>query len=245
MTERSQPPAKPIETVLVCYTQASFDALEKRSADPQEEEEPAEEVARTRYIATLAERLTAGLQAAGCTAETVRVPQRSFVPRDITKAAFAWRMLDLKESNGRPIDLALCLDFPAWSLQHPRKYIWLTALPNFVTRSRVTLPSPHQGGARPVEADYATVLRLKRDDRQTEQAQAVAALLQAERRGLSEAYRLLAGSRPVAEELSRRGLQVEFNPLPADLKSDPSGPQWQAPLRRLLEIGNHPKPPQA
>src|SRR5690348_1270710 len=121
MSGKIQPEMPSIETVLVCYTQASFDELEK--SDEASDEEPPEEMARTRYLAELALQLTSALQTAGCTAEIVRIPQTSFSPRDISKAAFAWRILDLKESNGRPVDLALCLDFPAWSLQHPNKWV--------------------------------------------------------------------------------------------------------------------------
>src|SRR3954471_2417799 len=106
MSSKSQPEKSSIETVLVCYTQATFDELEP----PHDltDEESTEEVIQARYLAKLAAQLTTALQAAGCTAEIVRVPQTSFSPRDISKAAFTWRMLDLKESNGRPIDLALC-----------------------------------------------------------------------------------------------------------------------------------------
>lgn len=233
MSDKTRPEKPSIETVLVCYTQASFDELEKPGNSP--EEEPSEELAHARYLAKLAGQLTAALQAAGCTAEIVRLPQTSFAPRDISKAAFAWRILDLKESNGRPIDLALCLDFPAWSLQHPRKWIWLTSLPNFVTRSRITRPPVTTSPPDLPKTDFP---QLVLNDLQTEQAQAVAALLQAERRGLAEAYRLLAGSRPVAEELARRGLQVDFNPFPPDLASDPAGPEWQTPVKRLLGIKN-------
>jgi hypothetical protein len=231
MSDKTQSEKPTIETVLVCYTQASFDELEKPGNSP--EQEPAEELARARYLARLATQLTTALQAAGCTTEIVRVPQTSFAPRDISKAAFAWRILDLKESNGRPIDLALCLDFPAWSLQHPRKWVWLTSLPNFIMRSRITRPTVTTA---PPDLPKTDSPQIVLNDLQAEQAQAVASLLQAERRGLAEAYRLLAGSRPVAEELARRGLQVDFNPLPPDLASDPSGPDWQTAIKRLLGV---------
>jgi hypothetical protein len=231
MSEKLQPEKKPIETVLVCYTQVSFDELDMRPVDSPEDETA--EPSRARYLVTLAERLAVSLQTAGCTAEIVRVPQTSFTPRDISKAAFTWRILDLQESNNRPVDLVVCLDFPAWSLQHPRKCAWLTALPNFVTRSRLARPQLPD----PPVTTYLYATPLQQADLQAEQSQAVGALLQAERRGLAESYRLLAGSRPVAEELARRGLHVEFNPLPGDLSIDPSGPVWQTAIRRLLAVG--------
>lgn len=200
--------AKKIKTVLVCYTQATFDQFE---SPPDDEIEPVEEATRARQLPLLAENLIKVLQAAGCTAEIVRLPQRSFASRDISKAAFAWRLIDLKESNGQPIDMALCLDFPAWSLQHPNKCVWLTSLPNFIVRGR----------------------RLAPDDNQ---AKTIMGLLQAERLGLAESRRLLAGSRPVAEELARRGLQVEFNPLPVNLGLPATDLQWQNPIKRLLKL---------
>lgn len=228
-----------IETVLVCYTQATFDQFEERpgeSQDEGDEQADAQEANRCRYLAKLAERLTAALQATGRTAEIVKLPQRSFSPRDISKAAFAWRILDLKESNGRPIDLALCLDFPSWSLQHPRKWVWLTAMPNFILRSRSGPPQSNFGPPQvePEVNPNPKLIRLQRTDREAENAQAVAALLLAERRGLAEARRLLVGTRPVAEELARRGLQAEFHPLPPNLDIPPADPQWQTSLNRIF-----------
>ncbi len=228
MSAESQP--KRIETILVAQTQATFDRLEKRPDDPEEETGSQEAAELAHYRATLALALVAALRAAGRTAEIVRVLQRSFIPRDISKAAFAWRLIDLKESNARPVDLIICLDFPAWSLQHPAKCCWLTTLPNFVVRSRSML-SP--GNFSP--PDSATkLISLERSDRQVEDAKAIAGLLQAERRGLAESRRLLAATRPLAEEMARRGLQVEFNPVPADLTVAPTDPLWQSAIKRLL-----------
>lgn len=223
-----------IETVLVALTQMTFDRLESRPAsntetDWETEAGEQQEIDQAHYRLALAHAIVEALRSAGRTAEIVRVPQRSFVPRDISKAAFAWRLIDLKESNGRPVDLVVCLDFPAWSLQHPAKCCWLTALPNFVTRSRsVVSPGdyPTGGVSRPIS--------LARSDRQAEDAKAIAGLLQAERRGLAESRRLLAANRPLAEELARRGLQVEFNPVPPDLAVLPDDPLWKAALKRLL-----------
>lgn len=224
-------PPKRIETILVAQTQATFDRLEKRPDDPEDESGSQEAAELAQYRSKLAQALVEALRAAGRTAEIVRVPQRSFMPRDISRAAFAWRLIDLKESNGRPIDLVICLDFPAWSLQHPAKCCWLTSLPNFVVRSRSMLSpgdfSPHDSAAK--------FIHLERSDRQVEDAKAIAGLLQAERRGLAESRRLLAATRPLAEEMARRGLQVEFNPVPPDLTAAPTDPLWQAAVKRLLK----------
>lgn len=200
-----------IKTVLVCYTQATFDQLTPGPNEVESEAEQGEEEAQARRVAQTANDLTAALKAAGLTAEIARVPQRSFAPRDVAKAAFGWRLLDVTESNGVKIDLVVCLDFPAWSVGHPNKVCWLLSLPNFVMRRR--------GGSPPATGPG------------NEQAQTVASLLQAERRGLSEAKRLLAGSREIAQELARSGLQIEYNPWPA---TPPDSPEWQAAIQRLL-----------
>ena len=39
--------------------------------------------------------------------------------------AAAWRLLDLSESNGRPIDLVIATKFPTYFARHPRKVAWL------------------------------------------------------------------------------------------------------------------------
>jgi hypothetical protein len=228
-------PLPKIETVLVALTQVTYDRLKNRVAEGTDEVAEAEagtpeHIDQANHRAALAQALVEALRTAGRTAETVRVPQRSFVPRDISKAAFAWRLIDLQESNDRPVDLVICLDFPAWSLQHPAKLCWLTALPNFVTRSR-SMISP---GDYPVSPSSRPI-SLARSDRQAEDAKAISGLLQAERRGLAESRRLLAATRPLAEELARRGLQVEYNPIPPDLTVAPTDPLWKAALKRLLK----------
>jgi glycosyltransferase involved in cell wall biosynthesis len=76
-----------------------------------------------------AERLSAGLVAAlrgrGLAAELVTVPFQ-WAPRDrILRSALAWRLLDLSQSNGRPIDLVIATKFPSYALRHDRKLVWL------------------------------------------------------------------------------------------------------------------------
>src|SRR5438445_192895 len=39
--------------------------------------------------------------------------------------AFLWRLLDLEESNGRPIDAVIATKFPSYAVRHPRKVVWL------------------------------------------------------------------------------------------------------------------------
>lgn len=95
---------RPIRTVAVCHPQIPF-------ADGG------------------AERLAAGLVEAlrgrGLAAELVTVPFQ-WVPRDrILRSALAWRLLDLAQSNGRPIDLVIATKFPSYAVRHERKVVWL------------------------------------------------------------------------------------------------------------------------
>ena len=39
--------------------------------------------------------------------------------------AFLWRLLDLEEADGRPIDLVIATKFPSYVVRHPNKVVWL------------------------------------------------------------------------------------------------------------------------
>ena len=39
--------------------------------------------------------------------------------------AFLWRLLDLTEADGRPIDLVIATKFPSYGVRHPNKVVWL------------------------------------------------------------------------------------------------------------------------
>jgi glycosyltransferase involved in cell wall biosynthesis len=39
--------------------------------------------------------------------------------------AFLWRLLDLEEANGRPIDAVIATKFPSYVVRHPNKVVWL------------------------------------------------------------------------------------------------------------------------
>jgi glycosyltransferase involved in cell wall biosynthesis len=62
----------------------------------------------------------------GYLAEVVSLPFACHPREEILAHAAAWRLLDLSESNGRPIDLAIGTRFPAYCMRHPRKVAWLT-----------------------------------------------------------------------------------------------------------------------
>lgn len=65
------------------------------------------------------------LRAHGYLAELVSLPFKWYPKTEILPHAAAWRLLDLSESNGRPIDLAIGTKFPSYFARHPRKIAWL------------------------------------------------------------------------------------------------------------------------
>jgi glycosyltransferase involved in cell wall biosynthesis len=65
------------------------------------------------------------LRARGFQAELVSVPFKWYPKEEILPHAAAWRLLDLSESNGRPIDLVIASKFPSYFVRHPNKVAWL------------------------------------------------------------------------------------------------------------------------
>lgn len=62
---------------------------------------------------------------AGYNAEVVALPFKWYPPEEIMRGALAWRMLDLSEANGKPIDLVIGMKFPAYLVAHERKVLWI------------------------------------------------------------------------------------------------------------------------
>jgi glycosyltransferase involved in cell wall biosynthesis len=65
------------------------------------------------------------LRARGHLAELVSVPFKWYPKEEILPHAAAWRLLDLSESNGRPVDLVIASKFPSYFVRHSRKVAWL------------------------------------------------------------------------------------------------------------------------
>lgn len=65
------------------------------------------------------------LRAAGYDTDVVSVPFKWYPKTEILSHAAAWRLLDLSESNGRPIDLLITTKFPSYCARHPNKVAWL------------------------------------------------------------------------------------------------------------------------
>ena len=55
----------------------------------------------------------------------VSVPFKSYPKGELLTHAAAWRLLDLSESNGESIDLAITTKFPTYFVRHPHKVSWL------------------------------------------------------------------------------------------------------------------------
>ena len=65
------------------------------------------------------------LRAHGYQTELVSVPFKWYPKDEILAHAAAWRLLDLSESNGVPVDLVIATKFPAYFARHPHKITWL------------------------------------------------------------------------------------------------------------------------
>ena len=108
------------------------------------------------------------------------------------QSALAWRLLDLSESNGKPIDLVIGMKFPAYLVAHERKVLWIM----------------HQ-----YRAAY-NLWDTPFDDLSTypDGAQVREWIRQADNRLIPEAKKVFANSRTVTERL-RRYNQIESEPL--------------------------------
>jgi glycosyltransferase involved in cell wall biosynthesis len=71
------------------------------------------------------EGLRRALIAAGHNAEVVALPFKWYPPSEIMRSALAWRLLDLSEANGKPVDLVIGMKFPAYLVAHERKVLWI------------------------------------------------------------------------------------------------------------------------
>src|SRR5512132_2282246 len=69
--------------------------------------------------------LVAELAARGHDADLVSVPFKWYPGTRVLTQAFLWRMLDLDESDGRPIDLVIATKFPSYAVRHQNKVVWL------------------------------------------------------------------------------------------------------------------------
>ena len=72
-----------------------------------------------------ADGLVQALREHGHETELVTVPYKWYPGERVLTQAFLWRLLDLEEANGRPIDAVIATKFPSYVVRHPRKVVWL------------------------------------------------------------------------------------------------------------------------
>jgi glycosyltransferase involved in cell wall biosynthesis len=72
-----------------------------------------------------ADGLVQALREQGHETELVTVPYKWYPGEQVLTQAFLWRLLDLEEADGRPIDAVVATKFPSYVVRHPRKVVWL------------------------------------------------------------------------------------------------------------------------
>ncbi len=69
--------------------------------------------------------LRRALLAAGYNVEVSALPFKWYPPLEIMRGALAWRLLDLSEANGKPVDLVIGMKFPSYLVNHQKKVLWV------------------------------------------------------------------------------------------------------------------------
>jgi len=72
-----------------------------------------------------AENLAEELRARGHEADVVSMPFKWYPGERVLTQALLWRLADLTESDGRPIDLVVATKFPSYCVRHSNKVVWL------------------------------------------------------------------------------------------------------------------------
>ncbi|HVE81526.1 MAG TPA: glycosyltransferase family 4 protein [Myxococcales bacterium] len=73
----------------------------------------------------LVKRLARALEEAGHQVEWIRIPLSYGIPERSITNSLAWSLVDLLDVTGNPVDVALCMSFPAYLVEHPNKVVWL------------------------------------------------------------------------------------------------------------------------
>jgi glycosyltransferase involved in cell wall biosynthesis len=143
----------------------------------------------------MADDLVDALRTRGHDAELVTIPFKWYPGARVLDQAFLWRLADLTEADGRPIDRVIATKFPAYCVRHPNKVAWV--LHQF--RQAYDYDRTELGQFSESPEDRATRRAVERLD-------AVA---------LGEARRVFATSRNVADRLERyNGIKADVLPHP-------------------------------
>ena len=140
----------------------------------------------------LVDTLADELRRRGHEADRVTMPFKWYPGAHVLTNALLWRMIDLEEVDGRPVDLVIATKFPSYGVRHPNKVVWLVH--QFRQAYELDRTDLGQFGEDPV--DRATRRAVQRFDRVT----------------LGEARRLFTISRNVAGRL-KETLGLEAEPL--------------------------------
>jgi glycosyltransferase involved in cell wall biosynthesis len=73
----------------------------------------------------LVSELRANLARRGYGVDVANVPFKWYPVSEIVRQALAWRLLEVSESNGTPVDLVIPTKFPSYLVRHSRKVPWL------------------------------------------------------------------------------------------------------------------------
>jgi DMSO/TMAO reductase YedYZ molybdopterin-dependent catalytic subunit len=73
----------------------------------------------------LVDGLAEALTAHGHQVAIVALPLKWYPKEQLLRTALAWRLLDLTEANGVPIDLVICTKYPTWAVRGARKVAWI------------------------------------------------------------------------------------------------------------------------
>ena len=65
------------------------------------------------------------LRERGYQTSRISIPFKWYPKDEILAHATAWRLIDLSESSGQPIDLVIATKFPSYFVRHPNKVTWL------------------------------------------------------------------------------------------------------------------------
>ena len=90
-----------------------------------------------------ADDLVRELRRRGHEADLVTVPYKWYPGGRVLTQAFLWRLLDLTEADGRPIERVIATKFPSYAVRYPAKVVWLlfardgSAVSSSSTRTRV------------------------------------------------------------------------------------------------------------
>ncbi len=142
-----------------------------------------------------ADKLVDELRARDHEVELVTVPFKWYPGTRVLDQAFLWRLLDLTESDGRPIDLVIATKFPSYCVRHPNKRVWVL----------------HQF-RQAYELDRTDLGQFSEEPSGRALRRSVQHL---DRIALGEAKRLFATSRNVADRIERStGLAAEVMPHP-------------------------------